>query len=116
MNPPSISATANRSENIIREVANGNNLALISTRHMGKTGLIQHYFNHPEIKDNYYTFFVDIYATRSLRDLVFSLNRGIVDGLKPFGKKAIESFWNSVKSLQGGITFAPAGNPSFNLH
>lgn len=93
-------------------MANGNNLALISTRHMGKTGLIQHCFNHPEIKDNYYTFFVDIYATRSLRDL----NRGIVDGLKPFGKKAIESFWNSVKSLQGGITFAPAGNPSFNLH
>lgn len=50
-----------------------------------------------------------------MRDLVFSLSRVIVDGLKPFGKKAIESFWNSVKSLQGGITFDPAGNPSFNL-
>ena len=103
------------SENLIREVINGNNLALISTRRMGKTGLIQHCFNSPEIKDNYYTFFVDIYATKSLRDLVFSLSRVIVDGLKPFGKKAIESFWNSVKSLQGGITFDPAGNPSFNL-
>jgi len=103
------------SENLIREVTNGNNLALISTRRMGKTGLIQHCFHNPEIKDNYYTFFVDIYATKSLRDLVFSLSRVIVDGLKPFGKKAIESFWNSVKSLQGGITFAPAGNPSFNL-
>lgn len=103
------------SENLIREVTNGNNLALISTRRMGKTGLIQHCFNNPEIKGNYYTFFVDIYATKSLRDLVFSLSRVIVDGLKPFGKKAIESFWNSVKSLQGGITFDPAGNPSFNL-
>ena len=30
------------SENLIREVTNGNNLALISTRRMGKTGLIQH--------------------------------------------------------------------------
>ena len=80
------------SENLIREVINGNNLALISTRRMGKTGLIQHCFNSPEIKDNYYTFFVDIYATKSLRDLVFSLSRVIVDGLKPFGKKAIESF------------------------
>lgn len=99
------------SENLIREVTNGNNLALISTRRMGKTGLIQHCFNNPEIKGNYYTFFVDIYATKSLRDLVFSLSRVIVDGLKPFGKKAIESFWNSVKSLQGGITFDPAGNP-----
>ena len=91
-------------------MANGNNLALISTRHMGRayTALLQ--------PSGDYTFFADIYATGSLRDLVFSLNRGIVDGLKPFGKKAIESFWNSVKSLQGGITFAPAGNPSFNLH
>ena len=90
-------------------MANGNNLALISTRHMGRayTALFQ--------PSGDYTFFVDIYATGSLRDLVFSLNRGIVDGLKPFGKKAIASFWNSVKSLQGGITFDPAGNPSFNL-
>ena len=39
------------SENLIREVINGNNLALISTRRMGKTGLIQHCFNSPEIKD-----------------------------------------------------------------
>ena len=103
------------SRNLIREVTNGNNLALISTRRMGKTGLIQHCFHNPEIKDNYYTFFVDIYATKSLRDFVFSLSRVIVDGLKPFGRKAIEGFWNSVKSLQGGITFDPAGNPSFNL-
>lgn len=29
------------SETLIREVSNGNNLALISTRRMGKTGLIQ---------------------------------------------------------------------------
>lgn len=82
---------------------------------MGKTGLIQHCFHNPEIKGNYYTFFVDIYATKSLRDFVFSLSRVIVDGLKPFGRKAIEGFWNSVKSLQGGITFDPVGNPSFNL-
>ena len=79
------------------------------------TGLIQHCFHNPEIKGNYYTFFVDIYATKSLRDFVFSLSRVIVDGLKPFGRKAIEGFWNSVKSLQGGITFDPVGNPSFNL-
>ena len=80
------------SRNLIREVTNGNNLALISTRRMGKTGLIQHCFHNPEIKGNYYTFFVDIYATKSLRDFVFSLSRVIVDGLKPFGRKAIEGF------------------------
>lgn len=30
------------SEELVRQVANGNNLALISTRRMGKTGLIMH--------------------------------------------------------------------------
>ena len=44
------------SRTLIREVVNGNNVALISTRRMGKTGLIQHCFHNPEIRENYYTF------------------------------------------------------------
>lgn len=103
------------SADFVRELTGGNNLALISTRRMGKTGLIQHCFQDKRIKDNYYTFFVDIYATKSLRDFVYSLSRAILDGLKPAGRKALETFWNSVKSLQAGISFDPAGNPSFNL-
>ena len=35
----------------------------------------------------YYTFFVDIYATKSLRDFIFSLSKVILESLKPFGKK-----------------------------
>ena len=103
------------SADFVRELTGGNNLALISTRRMGKTGLIQHCFQDKRIKDSYYTFFVDIYATKSLRDFVYSLSRVILDGLKPAGRKALETFWNSVKSLQAGISFDPAGNPSFNL-
>ncbi|WP_278671833.1 AAA family ATPase [Alistipes indistinctus] len=102
-------------ERLIREVTNGNNVALISTRRMGKTGLIQHCFHQPEIKDNHYVFFVDIYASKSLRDFVYALSREILEGLKPFGRKTIERFWNSLKSLQAGITFDPVGNPSFNV-
>ena len=48
------------SEQLVREVMNGNNLALVSTRRMGKTGLIRHCFQFPEIKQGYYTFFIDI--------------------------------------------------------
>lgn len=102
-------------ERLVREVTNGNNVALISTRRMGKTGLIQHCFHQPEIRDNYYVFFVDIYASKSLRDFVYALSREILEGLKPFGRKTIERFWNSLKSLQAGITFDPVGNPSFNV-
>ena len=53
------------SEQLVREVMNGNNLALVSTRRMGKTGLIRHCFQFPEIKQGYYTFFIDIYDSRS---------------------------------------------------
>ena len=49
------------SEQLVREVMNGNNLALVSTRRMGKTGLIRHCFQFPEIKQDYYTFFIDIF-------------------------------------------------------
>ena len=66
------------SERLIQEIS-GNNLALISTRRMGKTGLIQHCFQQDGIVHDYYTFFVDIYATKSLRDFVFSLSKVIFE-------------------------------------
>lgn len=34
---------------------------------------------------------MDIYATKSLRDFVYSLSRVILDGLKPAGRKALAS-------------------------
>ena len=36
------------SEILIRQMTNGNNIALISTRRMGKTGLIRHCFQSKE--------------------------------------------------------------------
>lgn len=103
------------SRQLIGNIANGNNVALISSRRMGKTGLISHCFNKREIRDNYYSFFIDIYATNSLRDFVFLLSKEIVERLKPFGKKAMEIFWTTVRSLQAGISFNVAGVPSFNV-
>lgn len=103
------------SEQLIGEISNGNNLALISTRRMGKSGLIEHCFGDEAIDRQYYTFFVDIYATASLRDFVFLLSKVILEGLKPRGKRALQRFWNTVKSVQTGISFDVSGNPSFHL-
>jgi len=103
------------SERLVREVMNGNNLALVSTRRMGKTGLIRHCFQFPEIQKNYYTFFIDIYDSRSLRDLAFALSKEILEVLKPVGKKALQSFWECMKSLQASISFDVNGVPSLNL-
>ena len=52
-------------ELLIRNIINGRNVALISTRRMGKTGLIRHCFYQEEIREHYNTFFIDIYATSS---------------------------------------------------
>lgn len=96
-------------------IENGNNVALISTRRLGKTGLIKNYFEQEFIKEKYNTFFIDIYSTKTLREFVYALSKEILKVLKPLGKKAIEQFWNSVKSLQAGINFDPFGNPTFGL-
>ena len=103
------------SEMLIRQITNGNNTALISTRRMGKTGLIRHCFESKEIQKTYDTFFIDIYATKSLREFVFALSKEIIESLKSSGKKTIQTFWETMKSLQASLTFDFNGNPSFNL-
>lgn len=103
------------SETLIREITDGNNIAMISTRRMGKTGLIQHCFQNKDIQKHYYTFFIDIYASKSLRDLVFALSKEILTGLKPWGKKALLLFSKSLKSLQTSVSFDINGVPSLSL-
>ena len=97
------------------EIANGNNVALIATRRMGKSGLIEHYFSQPEIQARYYTFFIDIYDTKSLREVVRKLSREILVRLKPFGARAMESFWQTMRSIKSGISFSPLGEPTFSV-
>lgn len=98
-----------------REVANGCNVALVATRRMGKSGLIYHYFSQPSIQEQYYTFFIDIYDTQSLREFVQKLSREILMRLKPYGARALQRFWDTMRSLQPGISFSPMGEPSFNV-
>ena len=100
---------------VCTELANGNNIALIATRRMGKTGLIRHCFAQESIQEQYYTFFIDIYDTKNLAELVMKLSREILERLKPFGLKALQKFWDCVHSLQSGISFSPMGDVSFNL-
>lgn len=94
---------------------NGNNVALISPRRMGKTGLLRHCFAQPKLKDNYYTFLIDIYATKNLQDMVYRMGENIVKRLKPKGRAAIDKFLQIVSSLRTGISFDGQGNASWNV-
>ena len=103
-------------EQLIRNITNGRNVVIISVRRMGKTGLIRHCFYQDEIKEHYYTFFIDIYATASLREFVFALGKEIFEKLKPKGIKFIERFFSVISSLRAGFKLdSVTGEPTFDI-
>jgi hypothetical protein len=101
---------------LVKNITNGNNIVLISPRRMGKTGLIEHCFHYPEISDKYYTFFLDIYSTSSLRELVFLLGRQIFETLKPKGRAFIDNFFQVISSLRPAFKLdVTTGEPVFDI-
>lgn len=94
---------------------NGNNIALISPRRIGKTELITHCFSQPDIKRDYYTFIIDIYSTNSVRDMVNVFGKAIIDELRSKGRGVWEKFLDVIKSLKQEIAFDINGNPSWSL-
>lgn len=104
------------SERLIRSVTNGNNLVIISPRRMGKTGLIRFCYEKPEIKESYYTFFIDILHTSSLREFAYILGKEIFDTLAPRSKKMASLFVQTLKSISGKFGFDPLTSlPTFNI-
>lgn len=100
---------------LVELITNGNNMALISPRRVGKTDLIRHCFQQREIKDRYYTFHIDIYATSSLRDFVNVFGRAILDELKPKGKVVWDGFLQVLRSLRSEITYDVNNFPTWSL-
>ena len=99
-----------------KQMENGRNVALISPRRIGKSGLIQHLFNQPDVKERYHTFFVDIYATTSLNELVYVLGKEIYEQLKPKATAWKEKFFQTIASLRLGAKLDPmSGLPTLDL-
>ena len=104
------------SARLIKSITNGNNLVIISPRRMGKTGLIRFCYNKSEIDKEYYTFFIDILHTSSLREFTFALGQEIYNTLLPRSQKMALAFLQTVKSICGKLAFDPvSGMPSFNI-
>lgn len=96
-------------------LTNGNNIALMSPRRLGKTDLIKHSFQQERIREDYFCFLIDIYATNSFRDFVNIFGKSILDALKSKGRKVWESFLNALLSVRSEITFDINGNPVWGL-
>ena len=107
----------NETRQLVQNIQGHSHTVLISPRRMGKTGLIEHCFNQEVIKNDYHTFFLDIYSTMNLNDFVFLLGNRICRSLKTKDKQLMEMFVKVVKSIQFTIGFDEAGmmNGSFGL-
>lgn len=88
-------------------IANGRNTVLISSRRMGKSGLIAHVFNRAFVKSNFKTFSIDLYPTSSLAEMILLLAKEITGPLKTKGQSLLESFLGIVKSLRPGFKVDP---------
>lgn len=67
---------------LIESMHNGTNIALISPRRLGKSGLIHHTFQYmKEHNSNFRCFYIDLYPTRSLSDFVNLLGKAIIGQL-----------------------------------
>ena len=102
-------------QQLVELTTNGNNMALIAPRRVGKTDLIHHLFQQGAVKDRFYTFHIDIYSSTSLRDFVNIFGRAILNELKPRGKAVWEGFLDILRSLRSQITYDANNFPTWSL-
>jgi AAA+ ATPase superfamily predicted ATPase len=100
---------------LVKHIINGRNIALISPRRLGKSGLIHHTFNRPEIKDSYITIYVDIYSTQNLAEFAKALSEAIIRTIK-IEKGWPEKFLAFMKSLKLGFKIdSISGEPAIDI-
>ena len=103
-------------QQLIRIIENKAHILLTSARRMGKTQLIYHVYEQPSIKTAFLTFYVDIFPTTSLHEMVLFLSKEIYSSLVPKGKRALNFFLSTIKSLAGSLGYDPVtGTPSFDV-
>lgn len=107
---------AEESKELTTAMLNARNMALISPRRMGKTGLIEHCFHNDEIRREFNVFFVDIYATGNLKEFVFIFGKQIFEAGKSIGAKFLDRFFSVVSSLRPAFKLDPVtGAPTFEI-
>lgn len=108
----------NETNSVISALENGCNITVMSPRRYGKTGLIRNVFHHIErMKPEVVCFYIDIYSTHSLSDLVEVLGKNIIGKLDSSIEKAGRILTAIFKS--GQITMSHdifTGMPQFGLN
>ena len=99
-----------------KSVENGRDVAIISPRRLGKSGLIEHFFASDFVRREYIPIFIDIYATSSQSELISLLGHAVFRAMLNEKKSYWRKFVESVKSLRPNISIDPiSGQPSFGI-
>ena len=102
-------------ETLVKHIVNGRNVALISPRRLGKSGLIHHTFALPQIQEGYTAIYIDVYATRNLCEFAKALSDGIVKAVRP-ERAWHEKFFSFFRSLRVGFRIdSVSGEPSLDI-
>ena len=91
------------SASLIKSIINQENVVLISPRRVGKTGLIYHCFNQPEIRDNYLTVSIDILHTTSFQEFIKELGAAVFNTVAKRSEKLTKLFVTTLRSLSGSF-------------
>lgn len=104
------------SKRLIRTLTQEGNLCLISPRRMGKSKLIRFCYDKPEMSDAYYTFYIDILHTSSLREFTYAFGQGVFETLHSQSRKMLLMLVQGLKSIQAKFGFDPINHtPTFSL-
>ena len=104
------------SERLKRFLCNQQNVVLSAARRMGKTSLVDHVFEMPEISGNYITISIDILDTNNLGDFVFTLGNAVFEKVARKSDKLMKQFPLVMKSLHASFGYDPIqGSPTFDI-
>lgn len=89
------------------------NVLLMSGRRIGKTGLIDHVYDQPEIAGEFYTFYFDILHTSNLQEFAYELGKEVFKRFLPHGQKMLQSLLQAVRSISPKFSIDPiSGMPT----
>lgn len=101
---------------LVTTVTNQSNIVLISPRRVGKTGLINHCFEQPEIKDEFITISIDILHTTSFGELILELGNAVFKNVAKRSDRMLAKFTAALCSLRASFGYDPLnGTPTFDI-
>ena len=88
----------------------------MSPRRMGKSKLIQFFYDKPQLKEEFYTFYIDILHTSSLAEFTYIFGQKVFDTLRSQSEKTFRTFVQGLKSLNAKFGFDAGSNmPTFSI-